>query len=79
MNYIRDKEGREVDFSITIDGKFEYLIEVKLSNETISNSLVYYANQLRPKKAIQVVANLNKSYTSNNVHVMTIFDFLKIL
>ena len=42
LNYIRDKEGREVDFAITINGKLEELIEVKLSDNSISSSLKVY-------------------------------------
>ncbi len=39
LNYIRDKEGREVDFAIVKDGVLEELIEVKLTDDKISKSL----------------------------------------
>nr|MBC8359930.1 ATP-binding protein [Candidatus Desulfatibia profunda] len=56
LRYIRDKEGREVDFAIIKEGQLEELVEVKYSDETISRSLLYYCNRLNPKRATQVVA-----------------------
>src|SRR4030043_980295 len=49
LRYIRDKEGREVDFAIIKDGKLEELIEAKYGDESVSKSLLYYAERLKPK------------------------------
>ena len=49
LRYIRDKEGREVDFAVLKDGKLEELIEVKFSDQDISKSLSYYSKRLKPK------------------------------
>ena len=62
LHYIRDKEGREVDFAIVIDGQLQELIEVKTSDESISPSLRYYAQRLKPPKITQIVAKLAKPY-----------------
>jgi predicted AAA+ superfamily ATPase len=40
--YLRDKEGREVDFVVTLNRKVQWLIEVKTSDGEIGNSLRYY-------------------------------------
>ena len=69
LRYIRDKEGREVDFVIVKDGKIEELIEAKYSDETISRSLVYYAERLKPPKATQIVANLRRSFDKGKVKI----------
>jgi len=69
LNYIRDKEGREVDFAITKDGMLEELIEVKLSDDKPSRSLLYYANKLNPKKAVQIVKNIKRPYEKNQLLV----------
>jgi len=69
LRYIRDKEGREVDFAVVKDGVVEELIEAKLSDETISKPLLYYANRLRPKKVTQIVANIRRSYDLNGIRV----------
>jgi predicted AAA+ superfamily ATPase len=69
LRYIRDKEGREVDFVIVKDGKIEELIEAKYSDETISRSLVYYAERLKPPKATQIVANLRRPFDKGRVKI----------
>jgi predicted AAA+ superfamily ATPase len=60
LRYIRDKEGREVDFVIIKEGRVEELIETKYADENISNHLVYYAERLKPGKATQIVAKLKR-------------------
>jgi len=69
LRYIRDKEGREVDFLIVKEGKIEELIEVKFSEDNISNSLHYYAERLNPPKATQIVANLRRPYDKGKIKV----------
>lgn len=70
LRYIRDKEGREVDFVILKDGRIEELIEVKYSDDKISRSLKYYAKKLNPKRAVQIVLNLRRPYSSGSLEVI---------
>jgi len=70
LRYIRDKEGREVDFALFKEGVLEELIEAKYSGEEISKSLLYYANRLKPKKATQIVANLKRPFDKNGISVI---------
>ncbi len=69
LRYIRDKEGREVDFAVLKDGGLEELIEVKYADESISKSLLYYSRRLKPKRATQIVAKIKRSYDKNGVRV----------
>lgn len=69
LRYIRDKEGREVDFVILKDGQVDELIEVKYNKTDISKSLSYYSERLRPKKATQIVATIKKTYSKGNIRV----------
>ncbi len=69
LRYIRDKEGREVDFLIVKEGKIEELIEVKFSEDNISNSLRYYAERLNPPKATQIVANLRRPFDKGKIKI----------
>ena len=69
LRYIRDKEGREVDFAIVKEGNLEEIIEAKYSEETISKSLVYYAQRLKPPKATQIVAKLRRPFNKGKVKV----------
>jgi predicted AAA+ superfamily ATPase len=70
LRYLRDKEGREVDFAVIKDRRLEELIEVKLSDENVSKSLIYYAERLTPPKATQIVAHLKRPYTQGNIRIV---------
>ena len=69
LRYIRDKEGREVDFAIIKEGELEELVEVKFSDENISRSLLYYTKRLNPKKATQIVAKIKRPYDKGRIKV----------
>ncbi len=70
LRYVRDKEGREVDFVILKEGSVEEIIEVKFSDEDISRSLIYYAERLNPKRATQIVAKLKRPYDVKRIKVI---------
>ena len=70
LRYIRDKEGREVDFVILKEGMIEELIEVKFSDDKISKHLKYYAEKLNPPKVTQIVAKLKHPYSSGKINVV---------
>lgn len=75
LHYIRDKDGKEVDFITVIDNKIEDLIEVKLSDSDISSSLKYYKEKLKPKRTVQLVHNLKRSYSKDGILVTTPIKF----
>jgi uncharacterized protein len=77
LHYIRDKEGREIDFAVVIDNVLDSLIEVKHSNNKISTALKYYHQKLKPKKTIQLVANLKRSYSKDGIEVISPIEFFK--
>jgi predicted AAA+ superfamily ATPase len=74
--FLRDKEGREIDFVITKDKKLINLIEAKWSDDQISRSLSYYSEKLKPKQSIQIVANLKREYTKNQLQVIKAVEYL---
>jgi uncharacterized protein len=55
LNYIRDKEKREVDFVLSEKGKPFYLIECKTSEENLSPSILRFQQKLRVPVAIQLL------------------------
>lgn len=71
LKYIRDKEGREVDFVILKDKVIEELIEVKYSDDSLSKHLQYYTLKLKPKKSTQIVAGLKRDYDQNGIKVVS--------
>lgn len=70
LRYIRDKEGREVDFVILKEGNIEEIVEVKFSDDTVSKHLKYYAEKLNPPKATQIVATLKHTYSSGKINIV---------
>jgi uncharacterized protein len=77
LNYLRDKEGREVDFVIVKDGIVDELIEVKYADETISKSLVYYAERLQPRRAVQLVLKLKRPFSKGRLDVLDPLSYFK--
>ncbi len=75
LRYIRDKEGHEVDFAILQDGMLEELIEVKYSDDGISPSLRYFTERLKPKRATQIVATVDKPYDKDGIRVTNPFRY----
>ena len=69
LRYIRDKEGREVDFAIIRDGVLEELIEVKYTDTIVSRHLKYYAKKLNPAKATQIVAGLKEPFDQDGIRI----------
>jgi predicted AAA+ superfamily ATPase len=74
LGYIRDKEGREVDFAVVREGNLEDLIEVKWSDTTPAKALLYYAERLKPKRAVQVVGGAIAPYRKSKFYLTSAID-----
>ncbi len=77
LHYLRDKDSREVDFVTLVDGKIIDLIEVKNSDTTISTSLKYYSQKLKPQFTTQIVGQLKRSFHQDHIRVTTPIEFFK--
>lgn len=71
LNYVRDRNGHEVDFLIVKNRKPFLLIEVKLSDEGISRHLIYFKEKLRLEQALQLVLAPVKKRTMGGITVMS--------
>jgi len=70
LMYLRDKEGREVDFALVNESKeVEKIIEAKLSKSQISKHLKYFKEKYN-FSAIQIVKNLHTEKEVNGIKVM---------
>jgi len=58
LRYLRDKQKREVDFVVVKDRKPWFLVEVKMSDQTLSPALAYFQAQTNAQHSFQVVMNL---------------------
>lgn len=67
--YVRDKEKREVDFLVEIDRKIDFLIEVKVKDENLSQSLLYFHKKLRPRESVQLVQTAIRTKTVQDIFI----------
>ena len=58
LRYLRDKQKRKVDFLVVRDRKPSFLVEVTLTDTSLSPSLAYFQAQTKAPHAFQVVMNL---------------------
>ncbi len=79
LHYLRDKEGREVDFFISKDGKPWKAIEVKMSDTNISKHLQYFKKKLDIPESYQLVFQEGIDFEKNGVRVMSASKFLSAL
>ncbi len=75
LQYVRDKDKREVDFITTINNQVEDLIEVKTADTALSTSLKYYSEKIKPKRTVQLVGELKKAYHQNGILISNPIDF----
>ncbi|MBI4403367.1 MAG: ATP-binding protein [Deltaproteobacteria bacterium] len=77
LRYLRDRNGREVDFVITLDNKPLKIIECKLSKSDVDPSLLYFKERLKGVEAVQLVMNTDDDFiTHNGVRVCSVLRFL---
>jgi len=77
LNYLRTKEGKEVDFVVCIEGKPKNLIEVKLSDSSAAPALSYFSPLFPGIKAIQLVKDCEREKTfPNGVEIRKLIPWL---
>jgi predicted AAA+ superfamily ATPase len=76
LHYVRDKEGREVDFLITSNQKPVALIEVKRSYQEPDPSLLYFRDRLTSPVCIQLHSECAKrSVIKQGVRIQSLQSF----
>lgn len=70
LHYIRDREGREVDFVLTHDRKIRYLIECKSGERETSKSLRFYKSRFPDAQAFQVHKGQADFVTNDGIRVL---------
>jgi predicted AAA+ superfamily ATPase len=70
LHYLRTKDGKEIDFTLSREGRATHLIEVKLSDVAPSPSLALLAKKLPEAKAFQLVQNLRREQQIGNISIV---------
>jgi uncharacterized protein len=70
LHYIRTKDGREIDFALSRQGKVEQLIEIKLSEEVPTPSLHFFRKMLPEASALLLVHNLRREQQRDRISIL---------
>ncbi|HEY4494951.1 MAG TPA: DUF4143 domain-containing protein, partial [Candidatus Paceibacterota bacterium] len=76
LHFLRDREGREVDFLVSVNKKPWMAVEVKLSNKEISKNLKYFSERLKIPFIYQVVKEKGVDFTVNGIRAISADKFL---
>ena len=76
LHFLRDREGREVDFLVSVNKKPWMAVEVKLSNKEISKNLKYFSERLKIPFIYQVIKEKGVDFTVNGIRVISADKFL---
>lgn len=78
LQYLRTKDGREVDFVLSENEMIKEIIEVKLSDSNLSKNLLYFS-QRYSLKGIQLVKNLKQEKTVQGINILKADNYLRNL
>lgn len=74
--FLRDIEGREVDFLVTIDKKPWFAVEVKMTESERTKTLRFFQNKLKIPFVYQVINEQGIDFLQNDIRVMSAPFFL---
>ena len=69
LHYVRTKDGSEVDFALSLDGKLTHLIECKWSDDRPHRALTGFAQRFPQVQAVQLVRHLRQEQQFGSVQV----------
>ena len=76
LHFLRDKEKREVDFLVVIDGRPVMMIEVKEGDDSFSAALFRFHGYLKSAFPMQIVYNLKHRKSNGPAKMVPVVDFL---
>jgi len=76
LHFLRDRDGKEVDFLVTIDRKPWFAAEVKSQDKAVSKNLIYFAGKLRMPFVYQIVEDDGADFEKDNIRVISASKFL---
>lgn len=79
LHYLRDRDGREVDFLVTFGRKPWLAVEVKLAETRVDPALVYFRERLKIPFAYQVTLEGTRDFVEKGVRVLPASRFLAAL
>jgi predicted AAA+ superfamily ATPase len=79
LNYLRDRDGREVDFLVSLGRKPWFAVEVKLAETRIDPALIYFRDRLKIPWTFQVLLEASRDFEQDGVRCLPARQFLGAL
>lgn len=79
LHYLRDRDGRELDFLVTLRGKPWFAVEAKLKASAVDPALHYYQQRLAIPWVYQVTLEGDRDFVSDGVRTLPAHRFLAAL
>ena len=76
LHYIRTKDGTEVDFALSEDGRLMQMIECKFGDNKPHRGLLRFAEQFPDAEAVQVVYGLRQEEFRNGIRITDAANWL---
>lgn len=77
LHYVRDRDGRELDFLVTVDKKPWVGVEVKTTETAIGTPLRYFRDRLRIPYVYQCVLEETRTFVQDGITVVPASRFLE--
>lgn len=74
--FLRDRDGKEVDFLVTVKRRPWLAVEVKAKDKTISKNLLYFTAKLRIPYSYQIVEEAGVDFIKNDIRIISASKFL---
>ncbi len=79
LHYLRDRQGREVDFLVTINRRPWFAVEAKVSHTSLDPNLRYFRDRLKIPWAYQVVLDSDRDFVVDGIRCLPAHRFLAAL
>jgi hypothetical protein len=76
LHYIRTKDGTEVDFALSEEGRLTHLIECKLGDNKLHRGLLRFAGQFPDAEAVQIVYGLRQEEFRSGIRITDAANWL---
>jgi predicted AAA+ superfamily ATPase len=76
LHYLRDRDGREVDFLVLVDRKPVIIAEVKASDDAFAKPLRHFGRYMPTARKVQIVLALKRSREKEGVSMISAQEFL---
>jgi hypothetical protein len=70
LHYVRDRDGRELDFLVTLDKKPWFAVEAKMSGDEIAPSTRYFQSRLQIPHVYQIVYDGQRTFVKDGITVV---------